>query len=70
MEIEIENAGMLIKKMREEKGLTLRELGELTGVNQSNIAKMEKDRIPLPLKKLQLFGEVMGFDMKVTAAKK
>jgi transcriptional regulator with XRE-family HTH domain len=70
MDVEIENAGLLVKKMREAKGLTLRELGVLTGVNQSNIAKMEKDRIPLPLKKLQLFGEVMGYNMRITASKK
>lgn len=41
---ERERIGMLVAGKRNEAGLTVRELAELSGVNYTNISKIEKGR--------------------------
>lgn len=44
-----ERIGIRIAKLREEKGLSQRDLAELTGINHANIGKIEKGRYSVGL---------------------
>lgn len=65
------NTGQRIKMLREEKGLTLEELGEMVGVGKSTvrkwengiIANMKRDKIAAVAKALDVSaGYIMGYE--------
>ena len=43
LELKVEVLGEMIKKVRQEKHMTQEELGELVGVNKSQISKLERN---------------------------
>ena len=55
-----ERIGSKIAKLREEKGLTQRDLANLTGVNQSNIWKIETGKYSVGLDILSKICDQLG----------
>lgn len=64
-DVEIENAGQIILKMRTKHGMSLRTLADKTGTDYSYLSKMEKGTRKVSLKMLKRIGDVLGYDTKV-----
>ena len=55
--------GELVRHLREEAGLSTRKLAELSGVNQSNISRLELGQAPRStMSSLTRIAEVLGVD--------
>jgi transcriptional regulator with XRE-family HTH domain len=61
----VENAGLIILKMRTKHGLSLRTLSTMTGIESSYLNKMELGKKPVSLKALKRIGDALGYDTKV-----
>lgn len=55
-----ERIGLAIAKLRQEKGLSQRTLAELTGLNHTNIWKIEKGKYSVGLDILSKICSVLG----------
>jgi transcriptional regulator with XRE-family HTH domain len=58
----MDTLGKRLKKIREERGLTLRELGKLSHVSHSFIADIEADRSNPSINTLASLAETLGVD--------
>src|SRR4051794_4385116 len=53
----------IMKSLRAERGLTIKEMAELCGVPFSTLAKIEQDRLTLTYDKLQMVSARLGVSM-------
>ena len=66
MQIDIaEKVGMEIATIRSEKGLTQKELAQITGINQGNICKLEKGNLNPSLKILNKIANGLNVQLKL-----
>lgn len=56
----VENIGMELAKKRKEKGISLRQLAEMTGLDHSNIGKIERGRYNVSIDILGKICEALG----------
>jgi len=63
--------GQIVKKIREEKGMSLREFGKLTGFDHSNLSKIEreystkgKEKLKVPIDTLKQICDRAGYPFK------
>jgi ribosome-binding protein aMBF1 (putative translation factor) len=61
------NIGAAVKVAREKKGLSQKDLAQLTGINQPDISKIEKGRENITLRTLFCLTKVLGIK-KITLA--
>lgn len=54
-----------LKEAREKKGITLRELSELTGINTSNISRIERGEVSPNLDTLQNLCKALGLKLTI-----
>ncbi len=52
-----------VTKLREEKGLTKEELGNLTGINRIMIGRIERENFVPSIVQFEALGKVLGFDI-------
>lgn len=52
-----------VTKLREEKGLTKEELGNLTGINRIMIGRIERENFMPSMTQFEALGRVLGFDI-------
>lgn len=52
-----------IKKLREEKGYTKEELGNLTGINRIMIGRIEREDYIPSIVQLEALSNILGFDL-------
>lgn len=57
--------GEIIYRKRQEKKMSTRLLADFVGVTHSTITCWENNRHDVPLNKLILLGEVLGFEVKI-----
>lgn len=57
----------LVYSLRSELGLTQKELAERTGINQSNISKLEKGNVNITIKTLNKLFNSMGKTLSIKA---
>jgi len=57
--------GAKLKELREEKGLSVRQLAELTGVNYSNISKIESGRYSVGIDILSRITDALGAKIEI-----
>jgi ribosome-binding protein aMBF1 (putative translation factor) len=62
---EIQEAGTLLKTLRESKGWTEAELGEKVGMDPEHIALMERGQQPVPFVTAQLFSKLFSTDSQL-----
>ena len=62
---ERERIGLRIKELRSKKGLSQRELAEMTGLNYSNIAKIELGKYSVGLDILVQISNAMGCEVDI-----
>ena len=55
--------GIFLKRLRAQRGWTLREMSEASGIPVSTLSKVEHDRLTLTYDKLQRLGERLGLRM-------
>lgn len=55
----------LIRRQREEKGLTKRELGHKTGVSEPYISRLESGKIGTPKKRKEFFLEMVAVELEI-----
>lgn len=55
-----------LKGAREKKGMTLRELSELTGINTSNISRIERGEVSPYLDTLQTLCKALGLKLTIS----
>ena len=63
--MEIEEIGKKIKELREERGLTVRELAEQSGVIYVNISKLENGKYNASIAILNKLLEVLGAELRI-----
>jgi transcriptional regulator with XRE-family HTH domain len=59
----IKEVGMQIRKIREEKKMTLEELGNKINKTKSYVSKLERGVKPINLQNLQLIADALGVDV-------
>lgn len=60
-EVQARELGRLVKRARRKRGLTLRELDELTGVSYTWLGRLERGRMPTPApSKLTTVAQALG----------
>jgi transcriptional regulator with XRE-family HTH domain len=52
-----------VKRLREEKGFTQGELGELTGINRIMIGRIEREDFVPSIMQFEALSNVLGFDL-------
>ena len=62
---ERERIGLRIKELRSKKGLSQRELAEMTGLNYSNIAKIELGKYSVGLDILVQISNALGCEVDI-----
>lgn len=60
-----EQIGQRIAQLRKEKGLTILELSEMTGLDNSNIGKIEKGRYNVGIDILGKIADALGAEFKI-----
>jgi transcriptional regulator with XRE-family HTH domain len=55
----------LIRRQREEKGLTKKELGHKTGVSEPFISRLESGKIGTPKKRKEFFLEMVAVELEI-----
>lgn len=61
-----EEIGRQIAAIRKKKGLSLRQLAELTGLNHSNIGKIELGKYSVGVDILGKICDALGCELKIT----
>ena len=61
-----EEIGRKIAAIRKKKGLSLRQLAELTGLNHSNIGKIELGKYSVGVDILGKICDALGCELKIT----
>lgn len=61
-----ESIGKQIAAIRKKKGLSLRQLAELTGLNHSNIGKIELGKYSVGVDILGKICDALGCELKIT----
>lgn len=61
-----ESIGKQIAAIRKKKGLSLRQLAELTGLNHSNIGKIELGKYSVGVDILGKICDAIGCELKIT----
>ena len=61
-----ESIGKQIATIRKKKGLSLRQLAELTGLNHSNIGKIELGKYSVGVDILGKICDALGCELKIT----
>jgi transcriptional regulator with XRE-family HTH domain len=59
----IKEVGIQIRKIREEKKMTLEELGNKINKTKSYVSKLERGVKPISLQNLQMIAEALGIDV-------
>lgn len=59
----MKEVGMRIREIREEKKLSLEELGNRIGITKSYMSRLETGKKPINLKNLHLIAEALGVDV-------
>lgn len=59
----MKEVGMRIRKIREEKKLSLEELGDRIGIGKSYMSRLETGKKPINLKNLQLIANALDVDV-------
>ena len=65
-----ENIGTLLRAYRQAAGLTLRQLGEMTGIAYNHIARIEQGRYNVTVDTLAILGDALGVKITLLAAEK
>lgn len=60
-----EQIGQRIAQLRKEKGLTILELSEITGLDNSNIGKIEKGKYNVGIDILGRIADALGVEIKI-----
>lgn len=60
-----EQIGQRIAQLRKEKGLTILELSEMTGLDNSNIGKIEKGKYNVGIDILGKIADALGVEIKI-----
>lgn len=60
-----EKIGQQISEIRREKGLTILQLAEMTGLDNSNIGKIEKGRYNVGIDILGRIADALGVELKI-----
>ena len=60
-----EQIGQKIAQLRKEKGLTILELSEMTGLDNSNIGKIEKGKYNVGIDILGRIADALGVEIKI-----
>ncbi len=63
VELGLQIIGQEIKKLREERKLTLKELSVKTGIKEKYLNKIEKGQIDYPLDKLLFIAEALNVEL-------
>lgn len=61
-----ESIGKQIAAIRKKKGLSLRQLAELTGLNHSNIGKIELGKYSVGVDTLVKICDALGCELRIT----
>ena len=62
-----ENIGTLLRAYRQAAGLTLRQLGEMTGIAYNHIARIEQGRYNVTVDTLAILGDALGVKITLLA---
>ncbi len=60
MEQDLQNIGIRLRRLRKEKGMTLRSLGETVGCSESFLSKIENNKVAPSLKTLHSITSALG----------
>ena len=63
--MDAEDVGKKIRALRVERGLTVRELAEQSGVSYVNISKLENDKYNASIAILNKLLEVLGAELRI-----
>ena len=55
-----QHVGGRIRRRRHERGMTLRELGEATGINYAHLSEVENGKYCIGLEKMHSISQVLG----------
>ncbi|MBO0947254.1 helix-turn-helix transcriptional regulator [Fibrella forsythiae] len=58
--------GNIVKRVREEKGLTQAELADLVGTSRAVIGNLESDRYSPTIKTINKVAKAMGLSLRIT----
>jgi transcriptional regulator with XRE-family HTH domain len=65
LKLEKATPGQVIKAFRRNFKITLKELGEITGISQTNLSAIENDRVDIGVRRAVLIAAALGVEPSV-----